>query len=84
MLDSQVAVLKWMMDFPSDEIDRGSGLGFECQLNTPSLARLHQLKKLDRTNVMVLQRTLLDKQDLIRMGAGDTVEEGYHTTRGGR
>jgi hypothetical protein len=48
VLDSQADVLKWTMDFPRDETDRedGSGLEFECQLNTPSLVRLHQLKKL--------------------------------------
>ena len=85
VLDSQAAVLKWTMDFPSDETDRedGSGLEFECQLNSLSLARLHQLKELGRTNIMALRRTLLDKQDLIRMDAGNFVEEGYHTTRGG-
>jgi len=85
VLDSQAAVLKCTMDFPRDETDRedGSGLEFECQLNTPSLARLHQLKEFGRTNIMALRRTLLDKQDLLRMDASDFVEEGYHTTRGG-
>jgi len=64
VLHWQAAVLKWMMDFPRDETDRedGSGLEFECQLNTPSLARLHQLKELGRTNIMALRRTLLKKQ----------------------
>jgi len=73
------------MDFFRDDIDRedSSGLEFECQLNTPTLARLYQLKELGRTNIMALQRTLLDKQELIRMGVDDFVEEGYHTTRGG-
>jgi len=85
VLDSQAAVLKWMIDFPRDGTDRedGFGLEFECQLNTPSLTRLYQLKALCRTNIMALRRTLLDKQDLIRMGADDFVEEGYYTTRGG-
>ena len=85
VLDSQAAVLRWMMDFSSDEIDRedGSGLEFECQLNTQSLARLYELKQFGRTNTMALRRTLLEKQDLIRMGAGDFVDEGYHTTREG-
>jgi len=85
VLDSQAALLNWTMDFPRDETDReiGSGLEFECQLNTPSLARLHQLKELCRTNIMTLRRTLLDNLDLLRMDAGDFVEEGYHTIRGG-
>jgi len=84
LLDSQAAVLKWTMDFPRDEIDRedGSGLEFECQLNAPSLARLHQLKKLGCTNTMSVRRTLFDKQDLLRTDAGGFVDEGYHTTRG--
>jgi len=45
ILDSQAEVLKWSTDFSGDEIDRedGSGLEFECQLNTPSLARLHPM-----------------------------------------
>jgi len=36
VLDSQAAVLKWMIDFPRDDTDRedGSGLEFECLLNT--------------------------------------------------
>jgi len=73
------------MDFPRDEADRedGSGLTFECQLNTPSLARLHQLRKLGCTNIMALRKTLLDKQDLLRMDAGGFMDGGYHTTRGG-
>jgi len=85
VLDSQAAVLKWTMGFYRDDIDRedSSGLEFECQLNTPTLARLYQLKELGRTNIMALGRTLLDKQDLIRIGADDFVEERYHTTRGG-
>ena len=85
VLDSQAAVLKWTMVFPRDETDRenGSGLEFESQLNTRSLARLHQLKKLGYTNIMALQKTLLDKQNLLRMDAGGFVDEGYHTTRGG-
>ena len=76
---------RWTMDFPRDDIDRedGSGLEFEYQLNTPSLARLYQLKELGRTYIMELRRTLRDKQDLIRMVADDFVEEGYNTTRGG-
>jgi hypothetical protein len=84
ILDSQAAVLKWTMDFPRDETDRedGSGLEFECQLNAPSLARLHQLKKLGCTNTMAVRRTLFDKQDLLRTDAGGFVDEGYHTTRG--
>jgi len=75
VLDSQAEVLKWSTDFPGDEIDRedGSGLQFECQLNTPSLARLHHLRNLGGTNVTALRKTLLDKQDLLQM----------HTTRGG-
>jgi len=32
---------------------------------------------------MALRRTLVEMQDLIKMGADDFVEEGYHTTRGG-
>jgi len=36
----------------------------------------------DCTNAVALLRTLLDKQDLIRMGDDDFVEEGYYTTRG--
>ena len=85
ILDSQAEVLKWSTDFPGDEIDRedGSGLEFECQLHTPSLARLHHLRKLGGINVMALQKTLLDKQDLLRMDAGGFLDEGYHTTRGG-
>jgi len=85
VLDSQAAVLKWTINFFRDETDRedGSGLEFECQLNTPSLARLHQLKEIGRTTIMALRRTLPDKQDLPRMDAGDFVEEGNHTTRGG-
>ena len=73
------------MDFLKNDINRedNTGLEFECQLNTPTLTRLHQLKKLGRTNPMALRRTLLDEQDLIRMGADNFVEEGYHTTRGG-
>jgi len=57
VLDSQAEVLKWTTNFPRDEIDRenGSGLEFECQLNTPSLARLHRLRKLGGTNVMALR-----------------------------
>jgi len=84
VLDLQAAVLKWMIDFPRDDTDRenGSGLEFGCQLNTPSLARLYQLKALGRANAVALRRTLLNKQDLIRMGADDFVEEGYHTTKG--
>jgi len=83
VLDSQATVLKWTTDFPRDDTDRedGSGLEFECQLKTPSLARLYQLKALGRTNIMALRRTLLDKQDLIRMGADDFVEEGYNKRR---
>jgi len=70
--------------FPQNEIDRedGSGLEFECQLNTLSLARLHQLRKLGGS-VMALRKTMLDKQDLLQMDAGGFVDEGYHTTRGG-
>jgi len=85
VLDSQAEVLKWTTDFPGDEIDRedGSGLEFECQLNTPSLARLHHLRKLGGTNVMALRKTLLDKQDLLQLDAGGFLDEGYHTTRGG-
>ena len=51
VLDSQATVLKWMIDFPRDNTDRedGSGLEFECKLNTPSFARLYQLKALGRT-----------------------------------
>ena len=61
VLDSQAAVLKCKMDFPRDETDRedGSGLKFECQLKTPSLARLYELKKLGCTNIMALRKTLL-------------------------
>jgi len=79
VLDSQAEVLKWSTDFPGVEIDRedGSGLEFECQLNTPSLARLHHLRKLGGTNVMALRKTLLDKQDLLRMDAGGFLDEGY-------
>jgi len=78
-------VLKWTTDFPGDEIDRedGSGLQFERQLKTPSLARLHRLRKLGGTNVMALRKTLLDKQDLLQLDAGGFLDEGYHTTRGG-
>jgi len=67
VLDSQAAVLKWMTDFPRDDTKRedGSGLEFECQLITPSPARLYQLKALGRTKSVALHRTLLDKQDLI-------------------
>jgi len=85
VLDSQADVLKWTTNFPRDEIDRedGSGLEFECQLNTPSLAKLHQLRKLGGTNIMALRKTLLDKQDLLQTDAGGVVDEGYHTTRGG-
>ena len=85
VLDSQAAVLKWTMDFPRDGIDRedNSGLEFECQLNTPTLTRLYQLKELGHTNIMASRNTLLDTQDQIRMGADDFVQEGYHTTRGG-
>jgi len=85
VLDSQADVPKWMTDFPRDKIDREDGLGleFECQLNTPSLARLHQFRKLGGTNIMALRKTLHDKQDLLQMDAGDFVDEGYHTTRGG-
>jgi hypothetical protein len=68
VLDSQAAVLKWMIDF-------GSGL--------PLLARQYEHMALGRTNAVALRKKLLDKQDLIRMGADDFVEEGYHTTRGG-
>jgi len=44
VLDSQTAVFKWMIVFPRDDTDRedGSGFEYECQLNTPSLARLYQ------------------------------------------
>jgi len=37
VLDSQAAVLRWMMDFSGDDRDRedGSGLEFQFQLNTP-------------------------------------------------
>jgi len=59
------------------------GLKFECRLNTPSLVRLYQLKELVRTDIMAFRRTLLDKQDPIRMGADDFVKGRYHTTRGG-
>jgi len=85
VLDSHAFVLKWMIDFPRDDTDREDDLGpgIECQLNTPLLARLYQVKALGHTNIMALRRTLLDKQDLIRMGADDFEEEGYHTTRGG-
>jgi len=67
-----------MIDFPRDDTDRedGSGLEFEYQLNTPSLARLYQLKALGRTNKIAQRRTLLDKQDLIKMCADDFVESG--------
>jgi len=65
------------MDFPRDasDIDRedSSGLEFKCQLNTPRLTRLYQLQELGCTNIMALRRTLLDKQDLIRMDADDFV-----------
>jgi len=56
VLDSQAAVLKWTMGFHRDETDRedSSGLEFECQLNTPTLTRLYQLKELGRTNIMAL------------------------------
>ena len=62
VLDSQAVVLQCTMDVPRDQTDRedGSGLEFECQLHTLSLARLHQLKELGRTNIMALRRTLLD------------------------
>jgi len=78
VLDSQAAVLKWMMDLPRDETDRedGSGLEFECQQNTPSLAKLHQLKESSRTNMMALRRTLLDKQDLLRMDMATSWKKG--------
>jgi len=84
VLDSQSDVNKWTTDFPRDEIDREDGLGleFECQLNTTSLARLHQFRKLGGTNIMALRKALLDKQDLLQMDAGGFVDEGYHTTRG--
>jgi len=74
VLDSQAAVLIWTIHFPKDDFYRedGSGLEFECQLNTRSLARLYQLKELGRTNIMALLRTLVDKQDY----ADDFVEEG--------
>jgi len=83
-LDSQAEVLKWTRDFPREDTDRedNTGLEFECQLNTPTLSRLHQLRSLGRTNPMALRRTMLDKQDLIRMGADDFAEDGYYTTRG--
>jgi len=85
VLDLQADMLKWTTEFPRDEIDRedGSGLEFECQLNTPSLARLHQLKKLGGINVMAQRKTLFDKQDLLQMDAGGFVDEGYHNTKGG-
>jgi len=84
--DSQAEVLKWSTDFPGVEIDKEdcSGLEFECQLDTPSLARQYHFRKLGGTNVMALRKTLLDKQDLLRMDAGGFLDEGYHTTRGGR
>jgi len=67
VLNSQADVLHWMIDFPRDDTDREDSLGleFECQLNTPSMARLFQLKALGCTNTVALRRTLLDKQDLI-------------------
>ena len=70
--------------FPGVEIDRedGSGLEFECQLNTPSLARLHQLRKLGGTNIMALRKTLLDKQDPLQMDAGGFVRRLPHYKRG--
>ena len=78
VLDSQAAVLKWTIDIPRDDVHRedtsSSGLEFECQLNTSTLTRLYQLKELGRTNIMALWRTLVDQQDLIRMGADDFVE----------
>ena len=85
VLGSQADVLKWTMEFPRDETDREDGLGleFECQLDTPSLARLHQLRKLGGTNIMALRKTMLDKQDLLQMDAGGFVDEGYHNTKGG-
>ena len=41
-------------------------------------------QELGCTNTMAPRRTLLERQDLIQMGADDFSEEGYHTTTGGR
>jgi len=38
------------------------------------LMRLHQLRKLGHTNTVLLRRTLLERQDLIQMGADDYLD----------
>jgi len=75
--DLQAALPKWTKDFPKDDVDREDNLGlkFECQLNTPTLTSLYQLRELGCINTMALRRTLLDRQDLILIGADDFVEE---------
>ena len=81
LLKSLAEVFKWRTDFSTEDTDIEDSTGLE--FNNPTLTRLYQLKRLGRTNTVVLHRTLLKKQDLIRMGADDFLEEGYHTTRGG-
>jgi len=64
---------------PRENIDRAdnTGLEFECQLSIPTPTRLYELKRLGHTNMVALRRTLLERQDLMRMGANDVLEEGY-------
>ena len=60
------------------------GLEFRCQLNTPTLDRLRQLKSLCATNQPAqFRRSLIDQQDLIRLREEGYEKNGYHTARGG-
>ena len=62
-LDSLAAVHRWTTNFFRERIDRED--------NTPTLTRLHQFRKLGRTNAVTLCRTLLERQDVIQMGRED-------------
>jgi len=68
-----------MTDLPRENIDRedNTGLEFECQLSIPTPTRLYELKRLGHINTVALRRTLLERQDLMRMGANDFLEEGF-------
>ena len=84
MLFIYIFHIKWTTDFPREDIDRedDTGLEFDCQYSIATLTRLYQLKRLGRTNTVAPRRILQERQDLIRMGADDFLEEGNHTKRG--
>jgi len=60
------------------------GLGFRCQLNTPTSDRLRQLESLCTADHSArLKRILIDHQDLIRLREGGYAKNRFHTARCG-